>query len=236
MLGDYEAARTLLEGVVAGGTGLEARIALARVYGRLGDFGTARKHLEQALSAIESRGGTELAPLAHASLGEVAYESGDLQEARAHFDRAVAASAADLPDAASVEARCYRGLLDASGVKAALSNLEGSVKQSKRMGRLYLEVRCRLNLARVEIGQRQYGQALEVLDGLSFGKDATIGPELQAQVHYWRGRALAARGNNREAEPERAQARALVEKLRQSLPDRYHASYTARADIRPFVE
>src|SRR5262249_13725237 len=62
--GEYEEARKRLEEVAASEAGrddAEAAVGLGKVYVRLGDFHTARKHLDRALAAIES--GQQLAVL-----------------------------------------------------------------------------------------------------------------------------------------------------------------------------
>ncbi len=241
LLNEYEAARTLLEEVVASDAGrddLEARIALGRVYVRLGDFEAARKHLERALADTEAGGQMTLAALTHAASGELAYESGKLQEARSHFDRAASFWTEDLPDAASVEARCYEGLLDTltGKIPAVRRIVELSAAQARKMGRLHLEARCRLALARIHFIERRNAEAVATLDQLAPGGDRTIGPELRAEMHYWRGRAMTARGDGAAAESEIARARKLAQELRASLPEQHRDRFASRTTIRPLIE
>jgi tetratricopeptide (TPR) repeat protein len=241
LLNEYEAARTLLEEVVASDAGrddFEAHIILGRVYVRLGNFEGARQYLGPALANTEAGGQMTPSAIAHAASGELAYESGRLQEARGHFDKAAAFWTEDLPDAASVEARCYEGLLDAltGKIPAARRIVELSTEQARKMGRLYLEARCRLALARIHFTERRYSQAVAALDELAPGGDRTIGPELGAEVHYWRGRAMAARGDRVAAESEIALARKLAQELRASLPEQHRDGFVSRTTIRPLVE
>ena len=240
LLNEYEAARTLLEEVVASDAGrddLEAHIALGRVYVRLGDFEAARKHLERALAGTEAGGQMTLAALTHAASGELAYESGKLQEARGHFDRAASFWTEDLPDAASVEARCYEGLLDTptGKIPAVRRIVELSAAQARKMGRLHLEARCRLALARIHLIERRDSEAVATLDQVASGGDR-IGPELQAEMHYWRGRALAARGDRAAADSEIALARKLAQELRASLPEQQRDRFVSRTTIRLLIE
>ena len=178
-----------------------------------------------------------LAPMAHAALGELAYESGKLQEARGHFDKAAVFWTEDLPDAASVEARCYQGLIDSLTGKVPVRGLvETSVEQASNMGRLYLEARCRLNLARIHISARRYDDAIAALKDIPLEGERRIGPELEAQVHYWRSRALAERRDRAAAESEAVLGRKLVLELQASLPERYRSSFASRAGIRQLFE
>lgn len=239
LLNEYEAARARLEEIAATDAGREdqdTRVALGRVHVRLGDFGAARGHLEQALAAVKTSGQMRLAPIAHASLGELAYESGKLQEARGHFEQAAAFWTEDLPDPASVEARCYQGLVDSLTGKVPVRGLvEASVEQAKKMGRLYLEVKCRVILARIQIGARRYDDAIAALKDIPTEGERTIGPELRAEVRYWRSQAMAGRGDRAGGEAEAAPGRQLVLELQASLPERYRSSFAARAAIQPLL-
>lgn len=244
LLNEYEAARTLLDELLASDVGrgtLEAVIALGRAYVRLGDFATARKHLEQAVAGVEANGETALSPIANEALGELEYESGKPQDAREHFEKAASFWTDDLPDPASVEGRCNRGLLESLGgmaprAQGTLEMMSASVKQARNMGRLYLEAQCRLNLARVHLAQRRFADAVAALSEIPLDGERTIGRELQALVHYWQGRVAAARGDEPGARNEAAQARKLVEQLRESLPEKYRDSFSSRAAIRPLLQ
>ena len=197
---DYEGARTLLEQLVSSEAGrdfLSPLIGLARIYGRYGDFSTARTHLARATRTIESSHQMELAPIAYMAAGEVSYEAGDLETARGQFAKAASLWSDDLPDAASVEAKCYEGLLDALAGKAAQGRdmLDAGIAQAHTMGRAVLEARCRLNLARVEVSSHRSARALSLLGEIQQAGPSVLGKELEAEAHYWRGRALADQGN-----------------------------------------
>jgi tetratricopeptide (TPR) repeat protein len=241
---DYEAARKSLDDLVAHDTdrkNLEARIVLARILVKLGDFEAAKANLDQALVEVETHRlpqFVQFAPVVHTALGELAFESGRLSEARAQFDRASALWLDDFPDAASVEARSYLGLLDAltRSDPAATKKVEASVQQAKKMGRLALEALCRVHLARIEFGQRRYGDGLAVLNDVPLEGERTIGPELQAQVRYWRSLAMAERGDRVGSQSEVTLARKLAQQLRASLPASDRDRFASRRDIRPLFE
>lgn len=91
----------------------------------------------------------------------------------------------------------------------------------------------RLERGVLPVGQRRIEEALSALEEI--GPDSaerTLGAELQAQVHYWRGQALAARGDRAGAQSEESTARALLEALRRSIPEPYHQRFASRPDIR----
>jgi tetratricopeptide (TPR) repeat protein len=145
--GDVDAARSLLEDLVAqeiGRNDAEAHVTLARVYVRLGNLETARRHGERAMSIIDAGGVKRVAPAAYLAMGEIAYAAGDLAAARRHFERS-AASTDELVDAASVEAKCYQGILELNAGKAAAGGalVQTAVDQALRMARQYLADRCR---------------------------------------------------------------------------------------------
>jgi tetratricopeptide (TPR) repeat protein len=229
LLGNYETARTILEeAVTSGGATPEAQVALARVYVMLGDFATAKNHLDAAFERIQTSGAMTVAPLAYLTLGELSDESGVAAGARAHFLKAVEAADQALPDAAAVEARCHLAALGSGDMKAALSH-------AGRMRHLHVQVKCRLDQARLEFGQRRYAEALESLEGIPAGS-VTLGPELQAQVHFWRSRALAARGDKAAAELQAAAARKIVTQVQGALPERYRDRFASRVSIRPLIQ
>jgi hypothetical protein len=115
------------------------------------DFAAAGQALAATSGEIEGAGNASLAPLLHEISGELAYESGRLADARTHFTAASALWIDDGPDAASVEARAYLGLLDGlSGrVDRGLNELHESLEQAQKMQRPALELRCRELLARL---------------------------------------------------------------------------------------
>ena len=209
-------------------------IALGRVYDWLGDFEEARGRLEPALAAVEAGGLLWLAPSAHLALGELEYASGNAGAARAHFEKASAFWTDDLPDAASVEARCYLASLAPQG-QAASATMEMSIEQARKMGRLSSEMRCRLLQARVQSSRGRSAEALETLDRIPLEGDRTVGKEMQALARYGRSLAMAARGNRPDADAEAAIARMLVLELRATMPVRYRERFASRREIRQII-
>ena len=241
LMSEYDAARKRLDEAAASEAGRddpEVALALGRVLVRLGDLDGARGHLTRALTSVEASGYLSLAPLAHTALGELEYESENIREARVHFKKAAGYWVDDLPDAASVEASCHAGLLDtlAGRPGVARTAVERAVQQARTMGRLSVEVECRVDAARIDVHLRQYAGATALLNEISLGDDRTIGPELEAQVHYWRSRALGGRGDRSGADREATQARKLIENLRASLPLEYRDRFAARPDIRTTMQ
>jgi predicted negative regulator of RcsB-dependent stress response len=165
----------------------------------LGDVKAARTDLEQASATFRKRGDEGLAPLLAKALGEVMFETGDLKEARARFAEAAAAWKQDLVDAASVESRAYLGLIEAMQGAPARGRpaLVASLKQAREMGRLALEARCLIFLARLDLIERRPDNALRDLAQIPSDDEArTIGHDLRAQVDHWRAEALAQRGGS----------------------------------------
>jgi hypothetical protein len=66
--------------------------------------------------------------------------------------------------------------------------------------------------------------------------DKGLGPALQAEIHYWRGHAMAERGERAGAESETAAAQTIMKELRASLPETYRESFASRIDIRPVLQ
>ncbi|MBI4486289.1 MAG: protein kinase, partial [Acidobacteria bacterium] len=234
---DYAEAAKLLAQVLGDGAGpasTEARIRLGRTYARLGDFEAARAALDQAGADLRTTRETGLIPLFGLVMGELAYESGRLSDARTHFAAASALWTDTLPDAASVEARLYLGLVDAlDGRRAqAVAAIRACLAQARTMGRVSLEQRSRVYLARIAVTERNFDEAVRILNEIP-PDDAsrTIGRELRAQVHYWRSRALAGRGDREGAANDAGAARGLIEQFRASLPERYRDLVVARPDI-----
>jgi tetratricopeptide (TPR) repeat protein/TolB-like protein len=247
LLGNYDAIRKSLEGLMSHGggrIGVEGRIVLGNALTRLGNFDAARTHLDMALADIEAQQLLQYAPLVQAALGELVLESGQPQkvaEARAHFEKGAAFRTEDLPDAASIEATSYLGFLDAQDRRnsAAVMTVEASLQQAIRMGRLALEAICRLHLARIKFSRGQRGQYKDALDALAhipIEGEPTIGPELQAQVHYWRGLAMANTGNRAGADAEAATAKALVHEIQESIPAPLRGDFASRREIKRILD
>ena len=235
---EYEAARVLLEETAAAPAGkddLGVTVVLGRTYARLGDFAGARERLERALATMDARGQRWLVPAVHTALGELANESGNASQALGSFDRAAALWTDDLPDAASVEATCYRARLDPKAGSADMA-LDAGIEQARRMRRLDSETLCRLQRASVLVSRQRFHEAIGALDGIPVDGQHRLGPEMQAQVHYWRARAMAGMGDSAGAQSEATVAQSLLEKLRLSLPESYHERFYARAEIREIVK
>jgi hypothetical protein len=143
----------------------------------------------------------------------------------------------ELPDAASVEGRSLAALLD--GLRAANPGasqaLHDAVAQAGKMGRLDLETRCRLRLAQFQVAQGRHLNAIATIDRIPIDPARVIGPELQAQVHYWRGRALLP-GDHASGASEIAKARKIVTDLQASLAGGAGRQFGARTQIRRMLE
>jgi eukaryotic-like serine/threonine-protein kinase len=239
--GEYQEARVRLEAAGATGTAradLEVAIALGRVHGRLGDFDDARERLTRALASVESSGLMALVPSALTALGEVEYESDRVSEARTYFEKAAALWTDDLPDAASVAARCWVGLLETEGrrVPKAGMSVETSIKKAANMGRLSVESLCRLAESRIRFSRQQYADVEPLIRPIPLDGDRRVGPELAAQVHYWRGRTLAAQGNPDAAKLEIETAQKLLRDLMASLPESSRNGFGSKGDVRRILE
>jgi len=233
---DYARAADLFTQAAAAGSGdesTEARIHLARTWARVGDFAAAQAELAKAKADIDRLGEPGFAPLFQLAWGELAYESGRIAEARMHFQQSSAIWTDAFPDEASVEARAHLALLDSSpGAQGpARTSLSAVLEQAHKMGRLALEARARINLARLDIQRRTYPNALAMLRDISVDGDRTLGPELQAQVHYWRAQAHRGAGDVAEAAIDLAAARKLLDGITAALPARLRAGFAARPDI-----
>jgi tetratricopeptide (TPR) repeat protein/TolB-like protein len=239
--GDYDAARRLLEDAVGMSAGIgqtHARIRLAEAYLATGDLGRARAALAQAEDDLTTGAEPELmAPLA-AAMGRAAYESGDLSDARRQFSRAAALWTDNLPDAESVEAVAYLGLFDGLGGQPARGREQiiRSLEQSRKMGRVSLETRCRVFLARLQIASRDPGEAARTLAEVPPDSDTvTRGKELRAQVHYWSAQAKTALGDLHGAAMDHAAARQLIMELQTGLSAADRPRFAARPDIQRII-
>ena len=237
-VGDYAGARKLLLEALGDGSGPrapEARIRLAIVHARLGDFARADTELMQAATELEQGRDRWLFPLLHTALGAVAYETGRSSDARRHFGDAVGFPQGDPdPDGASIEARASLGLLDALEGRAAAGRaiVAASLADAQKLGRYSLEARLRIYLARIDVGRGRFDDALEALRDIPADGARALGPELQAQVHYWRGRARLGQGNRAAAQAEASASRQLIEALQAALPAADRDRFASRPDIR----
>ena len=236
-LGNFAAALELLTQALGDGSGPfapTARVLLARTLTRLGDFTAAQAALDAASNDAERVGEKALVPSMQTAYGELAYETGNLRDARQHFERASVLWTDDLPHPDSVLARAYLGLLDALDGRLDLARTEirASLDHARKAGWLALDIRCRIFLARLEVMAGRFADALTTLRDVAADGDVAIGPELQGQVHYWRARALERHGDRDGAMREMDTARAMLERLRTMVPDRYRRSFDSRPDVR----
>ena len=237
--GDYAAARQLIgdEPDAGGSTPLDVQLLRARIDIRLGDFESARRELDLVAERLAAGSDPEFLPELHAARGELAYESGNLDIARTQFQQAAALWTDDLPDPASVEGRAYLGLLDAlrGSAPAGEAAAQASLKQARRMGRLSLEARCQLVLARIALAEQRFKGALEVLDQIPPDDTTrTIGTELRAQVTYWRSRALAGLLDP-AASADAARARRIINDLQSRIPEQSRARFVLRPDVKLII-
>ena len=235
--GDYGGARELLVEASKGASGTDsvhARIERGRTNARLGEFESAALALAEAAAEIKRLDDLGSLPLLYFAQGELAYESGRVDEARTHFARSADYWGDDLPEAASVEARAYVGLIDVlrgqrgPGRMAVVTSLD----QARRMHRAVLEARCRLFLARTELAANRPNEAMQALAGIAPESDIALGLELRAQVHYWRSQALARAGNRTASATEGASARRLAGELEKVAPASNKRGLISRPDIR----
>jgi tetratricopeptide (TPR) repeat protein len=227
--GDYEPARaTLQELVEQDGSDMDARIALGTVLTKIGDLSAAKVHFDEALKNATEQQLDRLLPAVHAGLGELAYEARQPAVALRHFDDAIGSWTDPLPNASSVEARCYRGLQKSLSGQSGRTDLEAGIADARRARRLPLETECRTQLARIDVLANLKEDAIATLrDVPEESADFALGPELRAQVEYWRGRA-------RTADPEGpglSETRKRLETLRDSLPGPFRDLFAARSDI-----
>jgi serine/threonine protein kinase/tetratricopeptide (TPR) repeat protein len=227
---DYGPAQAALRELVEqDGNDQDARIALGIVLTKIGDLSGAKTQLDQALTGAIEQQVDRLLPAAHAALGELAYEAGQPAEALKHFDDAIGSWTDPMPNASSVEARCYRGLLKSSSEAAGRADLQTGIADARRARRGPLEMACRAQLARVEVLAGRIEDAAAALATIpDESADFTLGPELRAQVDYWRGRAKSSEPDGQRLTLD---ARKRLEALRNSLPEPFRETFAARSDI-----
>ena len=235
--GEYLLARDLLTAALRDGTGrygTQAHIHLGQVHTRLADFKVARRELAAAAAELEKSDDSGLRVLLNFALGEVAYISGQHDEARSRFELASKAWGDRFPETPSVEARAYVALLDArqTGSRQALDTIRMVLDQARRMGRVSIETRARVFLARLSLQLGRSGEALDVMKDVP---SVQLGPELSAQMQYWRGQVLLARGERSAGEALVAEARRTLDLLRLSLPEEYRAAFASREDLRELL-
>jgi len=233
---EYARARETLERLFEASPTVEqadGHIAYGRVLTALADFNGARQALATAVEQINAGQRDGLLPAVHAGFGQLAYEQKAIADARAHFDAAIAAWSDPLPNIAIAEAYCTRGLLNAEAGNraAARRDLNEGLRIATRSGHLPIEVRCRTQIARLDLLEGMAKDAFDVLSKIpDDSAEMTIGPELRAQAEYWRGAALSSQGLAGGAERQE-HARTLIATLQGALPAASRDGFGARLDI-----
>jgi hypothetical protein len=118
------------------------------------------------------------------------------------------------------------------------ATVESAVEQAKHAGLYSVEVRGRIFLARIDIATGRHEAALNTLSTIvvDSGSDRAIGPELQAQVHYWRSRAMLALGDGTASASEASAARKFLQDLRSTVSEPYRDGFASRPDIRLIIQ
>jgi predicted negative regulator of RcsB-dependent stress response len=234
---NYIDARKLLEPLLGGDSSRkeEASIALGTVLLRLGDVKGARAPLESALKSIEQQQ-SSLLTLAHSVLGELEYQANRAAAGRTHLTVAITSWTDALPNPASIEAQCDRGLQDLKSKRLELSSdLKRGVEQADRTGRLVLKALCRVNLAQAYVEASRFAEAASTLQQIPDDTDdQAIGRELRARVEFWKG--LAAVGLRQTDGPASiGSAQSRLRTIQSSLPEEFRAMFATRSDIAPIL-
>jgi hypothetical protein len=107
-----------------------------------------------------------------------------------------------------------------------------SLEHARTMRRAGLEARCRIFLARLEVLTGRFDGALDALKPLSADREPALGPELRAQLHYWRSQALLGRLDRAASSAEALNARQLLDGLNDLLPNENVLVVRTRPDLR----
>ena len=110
--------------------------------------------------------------------------------------------------------------------------LVDALNAATKTGRVVLEAKCRLILARIQVAARNFDDAFEILNSIPADAAKSIGSELDGQVHYWRSVALAGLGDAATANVEQQTARKLLSDVQARLPEPARAGFAVRPDIR----
>jgi tetratricopeptide (TPR) repeat protein len=234
-MADYEAARDRLLRAVGDGSSpssAEARVWLARVHTRRGQFDAADMELRAAEADARASIEGPLRMLLEIARGDLAYERGSPGDADAHFARVVGEQAEGASDELAIEARAALGLLEGERGRHATAEalLRGALDDARRLNLVGLERRCLVYLARMAVDTMRFRQAIVMLEDVP--GDASVGPETRMQAHFWRGRAMLGAGSGAEAERELAAARAIAGTLRDQIPAAGRAGFVTRPAVR----
>ena len=228
---DYPAARTRLVELTdekAGTSSRAARVLLARVDMKLGDFAGARRTLTELVGKRAESTDRQSEVYLDTTLGLLELEVENRREARRYLEQASRRWTETFTDSAAVEARAYLGWLDVQEGRAGegLAALEASLDWARRKNRVWLETTSRVLLARAHLVARDAPAAVAALVPLD-KLDAAVGTELRMLGQYWRDQALKAQGRPGSSDG----GRALLDGLRASLPAEYRDSFMRRPDI-----
>ncbi|HET9384863.1 MAG TPA: tetratricopeptide repeat protein, partial [Gemmatimonadales bacterium] len=208
----------------------EMHIELGLVQTMVGDFTTARKTFGEAEGQISAGPLRFLEPRLMAALGVLAYESGQWKEALTEFRRLARSKPGALRDSAIVETRAYAALIDARNGLSADGRAAAAdcVKRAHQMQRVLVESRCRVALARISLDDGRVEEADRALAGTRIEE---LGPELAAQVHYWRARVSILKGDTAAGESGQREAQRVLTELRDSIPVTSRRTFVTRPDI-----
>ncbi len=235
--GDYEGARTLLADAMAQASqrdGVEARIVLTRTLLRQGAMTAASESLQAARDLLGGSVDAGLLPPLHAVAGELAYQMGNLADAREQFRASAGFLTEELEDPDGALARAHLGMLDADQGRydTAREAIRRTLETARRMGHISLEARCRLYLARVALLEGKASEALTELQMVPADDgEQAIERELRAHVRYWAGQVLKARGDDQSAASEHEAALEIVETLAMRLPESRREAFRKRPDL-----
>jgi tetratricopeptide (TPR) repeat protein len=232
--GRYEEARGLLVKALTDESGRESQRAhalLGLAHLRVGRFDAAESEFALAMKDVRRRG--DVLPFLRLSLGELAYERGQMERAKEELRLAATTrSEGGLSDSASAEAGALLDVFTAS--VSARSGIDACIRESEAKRRLSLQTRCRVYQARASVRQGASALALEALSHVPSTSGFDPGPEVLAQIHHWRAEALAQMGKSGEAASERARASAVIATVRQALPSRDQPTFLLRRDLRAY--
>ena len=172
-----------------------------------------------------------LLPAVNEALGELAFESGRLEEARRFLARALPDDSDLFVDQAEADAQAHLGLVEATRGRPGEGRtlLERSLERAKRMGRVAVQARYAMFLARSHLLEGNAAAARRVFEESVPERRDQLPSELRAQVAYWNARA-----EGEEAARSRGivAARKLIQDLANELPESDRRQFLGRPEIR----
>lgn len=214
-----------------------AQFLMGRIELRLGESREAEATLTTAMRDAQKNDYHTLFPDGYLSLGELRYEQGRTEEAGKNFRLAATSWKGEMPDPVSVEATILLGSLEAErgNVPQAVSDCDAGLHQAGKMGRVSLVAQAQLCLARSQLRQKKFVEALHILGPMSSRDDSVLGPELLAQTCYLGSQALHGLGRIGEAGRAHEQSREIIRRLRQQLPEGQRKLFTTRHEFREIL-